>query len=104
MCPRVNHRAHSSDVHAAAGSDIAVASASVELLGGSLSMTRRLHSRRDVLASAAKAAVFGVSGATGLSGLSSMATALPRPGASTAANAGLIPYGAAVQYDLLTSD
>jgi endo-1,4-beta-xylanase len=67
-------------------------------------MTMRLHSRRDVLAGAAKAAVLGASGAAGLSGLSSVATALPRPGSSTGVNAGLIPYGAAVQYDLLTSD
>ena len=41
-----------------------------------------------------------VSGTTGLSGLSGIATARPQPGSSTGGNAGSIPYGAAVQYDL----
>jgi endo-1,4-beta-xylanase len=97
-----------SDVDAAAGPVIALLlqlrAKSVELSSGTLSMTIRLHSRRDFLADAAKAAAFGVFGAVGLSGVSSIATARPQPGASIGGNAGLIPYGAAVQYDLLTSD
>ena len=66
-------------------------------------MTTRLHSRRDFVVGAAKAAAFAVSATAGLSGVSDLATARTLASA-TGGNAGLIPYGAAVQSDLLASD
>jgi len=65
-------------------------------------MTTRLHSRRDLLGRAVKAVALAVSGTAGLSGVSGLATARTAPAAG--ASARLIPYGAAVQADLLASD
>lgn len=68
-----------------------------------VAMTMRWHSRRDFLVGAAKVAALGVSGTAGLSGVSAVATART-PASLSGGNAGLIPYGAAVQADLLASD
>jgi endo-1,4-beta-xylanase len=62
-------------------------------------MTKQMHSRRDFLARAAKAAVLGLSGTPPLSGVSAFATPL----ASTSA-AGVIPYGSAVRAGALETD
>jgi endo-1,4-beta-xylanase len=67
-------------------------------------MTIGLHSRRDFLGCAAKAAAFGASGTVGLSGVSGIATARAPLASATGGNARLIPYGAAVQSDALASD
>jgi endo-1,4-beta-xylanase len=61
-----------------------------------------LHSRREFLDRAARTAALGISGTVGLSGVSSFAT--PQAALSGGAAHGLIPYGAAVQADLIASD
>jgi endo-1,4-beta-xylanase len=67
-------------------------------------MTTRLHSRRNFLGRAVKAAALAISGTAGLSGVSSLATARTAPTPAAGGSARLIPYGAAVQADLLASD
>jgi endo-1,4-beta-xylanase len=67
-------------------------------------MTIGLHSRRDFLARAVTAAAFGASGTAVLSGVSGIATARTALASAAGENAGLIPFGAAVQSDLLASD
>lgn len=67
-------------------------------------MTKRLQSRRDLLVGATNVAAFAASGAVALSGMSRLATARTAGARAAADGAGLIPYGAAVQSDLLTSD
>jgi endo-1,4-beta-xylanase len=66
-------------------------------------MTTKAHSRRGFLAGAAKAAALGVSGTAGLSNMSAFATPQTQA-AVTGANAGLIPYGAAVRAGVLATD
>jgi endo-1,4-beta-xylanase len=66
-------------------------------------MPINLHSRRDFLLHAAKAATLGVSGAATLSGVSAFATSPVPPSVMPAAGI-LIPYGAAARSDALDSD
>jgi endo-1,4-beta-xylanase len=66
-------------------------------------MTKQMHSRRDFLARAARAAALGLSGTAALSGVSAFATPKTQPLAS-ASSAGLIPYGSAVRAGALESD
>ncbi|WP_249780876.1 endo-1,4-beta-xylanase [Bradyrhizobium sp. dw_78] len=67
------------------------------------SMSKLIHSRRDFLVHAAKAAALGISGTAALSGVSSFATPLTGAG-QTSASDELIPYGAAARSDALVSD
>lgn len=67
-------------------------------------MASRSHSRRDLLVRAAKAAALGVCGTAALSGVSGLATTRTAPPSAAGGNSRPIPYGAAVQADLLASD
>jgi endo-1,4-beta-xylanase len=66
-------------------------------------MTKPTHSRREFLASAARAAALAVFGTAQLSAVSAFATAKTQSLASTS-TAGLIPYGSAVRAGALESD
>ncbi len=66
-------------------------------------MAKKMHSRRDVLATAARLTALGISGAAGLSDASAFATPLPQTCASPG-HGPLIPYGAAARSDALVSD
>src|SRR5258707_1896750 len=69
-------------------------------------MVMKAHTRRDFLRTATTVAV-GVSGTAALSGVSAFATPRTQVAAQApaiAANAGLIPYGAAVRSGALASD